>query len=178
MSDSLSIARALSESSLIPRAFQSRPGDVLIALDISKRLGLSPFEVLNGITIINGKPTFNAQFSIALANSRGPFMDRISYDVEGSGIGISVTAKATLKDGSLASATVSMEMAHGEGWTKNPKYKSMPEHMLKLRAATFLIRTTCPEILLGMHSTEEIADVLAAKKTGQKIESLNAKIAK
>ena len=77
---------------------------------------------------------------------------------------ITVTATAILRKGGKAiSSTVSMEMAFKEEWTKNPKYESMPLHMLTYRAATFLIKTHCPEILFGMHTTDELEDIQFSK---------------
>lgn len=169
-------AKILSDSALIPKSFQGRPGDVLVALGIAKRLDLSAFEVLNALTIINGRPTFAAQFVIALANTRGPFATRIQFKSEGTAEALSITAFAKMHDGTVASATTTMEMARREGWTKNPKYFSMPEHMLRYRAATYLVRQFCPEILLGLSTKEEIEDVHLAKDESKKaIEALNAK---
>ena len=173
---SLRQAKFLADSTLIPEKFRGRIGDVLVAIGIAKRLKISPFEVLNALVMIQGRATFSAQFIIALAHTRGPFKSRIQYKTEGQGEAISVSAFATMPDDSTAQATVTMETAKKEGWTRNPKYQSMPEHMLRYRAAIFLVRQYCPEILLGMQTKEEIEDVqIATSET--KIESLNAKIA-
>ena len=52
-----------------------------------------------------------------------------------------------------------MKMARQEGWTKNSKYQSMPEYMLKNRAATFFGRQYIPDLLLGVQTSEEIVDI-------------------
>jgi hypothetical protein len=51
-------------------------------------------------------------------------------------------------------------MAVREGWyTKSDsKWKTMPEVMLRYRAAAFFGRLYAPEIMLGMHSSEEVVD--------------------
>jgi hypothetical protein len=56
----------------------------------------------------------------------------------------------------VVEATATMEMAEADGWTKNPKYRSMPEHMLRWRAAAMLVRLYVPEVLLGFYTTEEV----------------------
>ena len=73
-----------------------------------------------------------------------------------------VTAQAVDNFGELMEATVTSEMAIAEKWTTNPKYRSMAEHMLRWRAAAFLIRLYMPEVMMGMQSIEEIEDVTAA----------------
>ena len=56
---------------------------------------------------------------------------------------------------------VSMIMAAKEGWySKNgSKWQTMPELMLRYRAAAFFGRLNVPEILLGMKTVEEIVDI-------------------
>jgi hypothetical protein len=52
-------------------------------------------------------------------------------------------------------------MAKDEGWlTKNgSKWRTMPELMLKYRAAAFFARTECPEALYGFQTSDEVEDV-------------------
>jgi hypothetical protein len=64
-----------------------------------------------------------------------------------------------------------MREAIAEGWTKNAKYRTLPELMLRYRAATLLIRTHVPEVLNGMHMVEEIEDVAIATKDVTPIKS-------
>ena len=56
-------------------------------------------------------------------------------------------------------SAVSMRMARQEGWTKNQKYSSMPELMLRNRAATFFGRQYIPDLLLGVQTSEEVVDI-------------------
>jgi hypothetical protein len=55
-----------------------------------------------------------------------------------------------------------MAMAEAEGWTKNPKYRTMPDQMLRYRSATMLIRLFAPEVMMGLPVAEEI-DVVQAR---------------
>jgi hypothetical protein len=50
-------------------------------------------------------------------------------------------------------------MAKLEGWTRNSKYQSMPELMLRNRAATFFGRQYIPDLLLGVQTSEEVVDI-------------------
>ena len=43
-----------------------------------------------------------------------------------------------------------MAQAMKEGWTKNSKYKSIPEQMLRWRSSAWLINLYRPEVLLGL----------------------------
>jgi hypothetical protein len=56
-----------------------------------------------------------------------------------------------------------MEMAKAEGWLDKPgsKWKTMPELMLKYRAAAFFGRLYAPEIMMGLYSADEVVDIAA-----------------
>jgi hypothetical protein len=76
---------------------------------------------------------------------------------------------AWAKDGSgevLESTPVTIAMAKAEGWhgKNGSKWKTMPEQMLRYRAATFFARAYCPEITLGMRTQEEIIDITPAEE--------------
>ena len=60
----------------------------------------------------------------------------------------------------VESSKISMEMAVKEGWyTKNgSKWKTMPEQMLRYRAASFFGRVYAPKLLMGLRSVEEEQD--------------------
>lgn len=62
----------------------------------------------------------------------------------------------------LESAEISMEMAVKEGWyQKNgSKWQTMPEQMLRYRAASFFGRIYAPELLMGIKTYEEEMDAI------------------
>jgi len=56
---------------------------------------------------------------------------------------------------------ISIGMANAEGWlSKNgSKWQTMPELMLRYRAAAFFARLYAPDITLGMQTSEELHDI-------------------
>lgn len=69
--------------------------------------------------------------------------------------------KSKGSDEVLESSPISIEMAIKEGWyTKaGSKWQTMPEQMLRYRAASFWTRAYAPEISMGMHTVEEMQDI-------------------
>jgi len=156
-------AKSLCESNLVPTQYQGQEGlpNCLVALEMSKRMNLSPLTVMQNLNVIHGKPSWSAQFisSIVIGCNRFKNFD---YVVEGSSESLSVQCIAIrLEDDKLVKGTaVTMKMAREEGWTvKNKKYQSMPEIMLKARAATFFGRQYIPDLLLGVQTSEEVIDI-------------------
>lgn len=176
------MAQSLAKAALVPASFKGKADDIYFVLMMAMELEIQPITALNSMYVVGGRPAMYTSLAIALANQRGPFSTPINWKSEGEGDNLKVMAHAKLKgSGDIAKAVVSMEMAKAEGWTKNKKYSTMPEHMLKYRAAIFLIRTTCPEVLNGLHTKEEIEDIelsesvdVTPSKDATTIKELNA----
>lgn len=154
------VAKMFASSKLIPSHLQGNVADCAIALHMAERLNEDPLVVMQNITVINGRAGWSAQYMIGRANRSGMIRGRIRWRTDGTGDAMVVTAIATLADGDEdITASASMAMAKAEGWTRNAKYASMPEHMLRWRSATMLIRLYMPEIMLGIPTADEVEDV-------------------
>lgn len=162
-------AKLFASSPLIPQHLRNggpeqAMANCYIALKMARTMGEDPLVVLQNIHVVNGKAGFATQYMIARANSSGVFKGRINWRVDRSDASnLKVTAYATLADTEeLVEFTCDMAMAQAEGWTKNPKYKSMGEVMLRYRSAAFLVRFYAPDVMLGYHTADEVEDVYAA----------------
>ena len=155
-------AKSLCESDLVPKSYQGQKGlpNCLVAIEMSKRMKLSPLTVMQNLNVIHGTPTWSAQFITSQILGCGRFTN-FDYLVKGEGDTLEVQCVATrLEDQKIVKGTtVSMRMARLEGWTRNSKYQSMPELMLKNRAATFFGRQYIPDLLLGVQTSEEVVDI-------------------
>ena len=151
------VAKMFAASELVPPHLRGKMADCLIAYAIAKRTREEPLVVLQNIYFVSGRAGWSATYMIAKANRSGVFARRINWRVEGEGKNLRVTAVATLADsGEPVEATASMAMAEAEGWTKNPKYRTMPDQMLRYRSATMLIRLFAPEVMMGLPVADEI----------------------
>jgi hypothetical protein len=175
------LAKAFSMSGMVPPHFQGKPEACLVAMLYAEQLGEHPMLLFQEISVINGRPNTSARFAIARANKSGLLQGPITWKSKGQGDALEVTASAVLRDtGEVITATVSMKEAAADGWTRNPKYKSIPEQMLRWRAATRLINLYMPEVLFGLGVREE-AEVRPAQVTvessGSVVADLNRQIA-
>lgn len=174
------MAVALVSSDLVPEQFRGKDklGNALIALELSQRIGASPMAVMQNLNIIHGKPSWSSTFIIAALNSCGRFSP-IRFKVEGSGDNATCVAWAYDKATGevLEGPASSIAMAKAEGWlTKNgSKWKTMPDLMLRYRAAAFFGRLYAPDILSGMQTAEEVRDNANTLKT-QKFSDINSRL--
>lgn len=156
-----SFAETLSKSKIIPDTFQGNPASCLIALDMANRMRRNPLEVMQAMYVVHGKPSFSSSFLISLINSCG-FYEPLRFRFEGEGEGRSCMAwTVDRRTGeTVEGPVVSIKMAREEGWFAKPgsKWKTMPEVMLRYRAASFFSRAYCPDLTGGFHSSEEVQD--------------------
>ena len=159
-------------SNLVPATFKGDIGGCLIALNMANRMGADPLQVMQSLYIVHGKPSFSSAFLIACFNQCGRYT-AIRYemfgerDTDGWGCKAYTTERATGE--LIEGVAVTIGMAKAEGWfgKAGSKWKTMPELMMRYRAATFLIRSVAPEIALGFQSTEEVRDVIDITDTAQ-----------
>lgn len=155
------VAKMLSSSSLVPKEYQGRVDNAMIALEMANRIGASPLMVMQNLHIIQGRPSWSSPFIIASLNSCGRFSP-LRFIQSGEGDSYGYEAHAEDKKGELLKGPkIDWKMVKEEGWlSKNgSKWKTMPELMFRYRSAAFFGRLYAPDILMGMHSVEEIIDI-------------------
>ncbi len=155
------MATELSKSDLIPASYKNKPSNCLIAIELSNRLNQSPYLIMQNMHVINGRPSWASTFIISCINASGKFEGCLKFQMNEEMTQCRAYAVEKITGKKLTSPLVSMEMAQAEGWlTKNgSKWKTMPELMLRYRAAAFFGRLYCPEIMNGMLTMEEAKDI-------------------
>jgi hypothetical protein len=157
-------AKALASSQLIPKHFQGQVADCIIALEMAQRIGASPFAVLQNLYIVHGSPAWSSKFLIACINACGRFSPLRYKQIGTKGEdswGMVAWAK-DLNDGEvLESPEVTIAIAKAEGWfsKQGSKWQTIPELMLRYRAATFFARTYCPDLTMGIVTNDEAYDM-------------------
>ena len=178
--DAQRIAKALASSTLIPTQFQGQQGfaNCLVALEIANRMNISPFLAMQHLHVIHGRPSWSSSFIIAMVNGSGRFTP-LRFEMSGEGDAMACFAVATdvKSEQELKGPTITIAMAKKEGWfSKNgSKWQTMPELMIRYRAAAFWGRLYASDLLLGIQSQEEVVDVELVN-VSTNLDELNAKI--
>jgi hypothetical protein len=154
------IAKLLSSSDLVPNQYKGNIANTMVALEMAHRMNASPLMVMQNLHIIHGRPSWGSSFIIASLNSCGRFG---TLRFESTPTSCKVVTMDKQSGAILEGPTVTMEMAKLEGWLDKPgsKWKTMPELMLKYRAAAFFGRLYAPEIMMGLYSADEVVDIAA-----------------
>ena len=158
--EAMELAKTLASSQLIPKAFQQRPGDVFVAMMWSHSLGIPIVQGLQGIAVINGKPSLYGDALLAVCMGSGKMAD-IEETVTGNADNLTATCKVTRRGKPTpVVSTFSMADARAAGLLGKPgPWKQYTSRMLKMRARAFALRDAFPDVLSGIASAEEMQDV-------------------
>lgn len=158
----MQMAKALASSTIVPQTFQKNEANCLIAIEQAQRLRVSPMMVMQNLHVIQGRPSWSSKFLIAAINNSGKFDMELQFEEtqDKDGKPFSCTAWTTKNGRKVNGMTVDMDMAKEEGWlSKNgSKWKTMPQLMLRYRAASFFSSLNCPELTMGLYTREEMQD--------------------
>lgn len=161
----LRMADNLADSNFVPEKFRGKPADLVFGMDIAHRTGMGLLPVLQSVFFVGGKPGFEAKFLIACLNATRRF-SAIDYEEGGEGDAQYCVAFATdLKTNKVKRGTkITIALAKAEGWytRSGSKWKTMPDQMLRYRAASFFIRAFAPDVALGMQTVDELQESVQA----------------
>ena len=156
------LAKALSQSTIVPKEYQGNEANAMVAIEIAQRLQTSPLMVMQNLNVIQGRPSWSAQFLIAMVNGSGKYEMELQFDEKQDEKGKPFSCQCwTMRHGrKVTGIKITMDMAEKEGWLRKngSKWQTMPQVMLRYRSASFFARMNCPELTLGYYSKDEVLD--------------------
>ncbi|OOY20857.1 hypothetical protein BMI86_10140 [Thioclava sp. DLFJ5-1] len=158
LDEALKVADYLANSSIVPKDFQGKPGNILVAIQWGTELGLAPLQAMQSIAVINGRPSLWGDTVLGLCRASGA-LEYMNEELDEE----SMTATCTVKrkgDPSEVVSTFSMADADKAGLSrKDGPWKTYPKRMLQMRARGFALRDTFPDVLRGLYVAEEAQDM-------------------
>ena len=156
------MAKAFAGSTIVPKDYQGHFENGLVAIELATRMKISPLAVMQNLDIIQGRPSWRASFLIGMINGSGKYDTELQFLEEQDKNGKPFACTCwTEKDGrKVTGIKVDMNMVNAEGWNRKPgsKWVTMPQVMLRYRAASFFARMNCPELTSGLYTAEEVSE--------------------
>lgn len=155
----ITFSKHLADSDLVPKDFQRKPGNCLIALQWGAELGLKPLQAVQSIAVINGRPAMWGDALMALVRS-SPVCEWIIEEDDGK----TATCRVKRRGEPEQARTFSIDDAKNAGLSgKSGPWTQYPKRMRQLRARAFALRDVFADVLRGMAMAEEAQDIPAGE---------------
>jgi hypothetical protein len=166
--EALRFADYLANADIVPKDFQKKPGNILVAIQWGMELGLQPMQAMQNIAVINGRPSLWGDAVLALVLSH-PLCEDVVERYEGDPASENYKAVCIAKrkgredkvgEFSVADARLAGLLDKAGPW------KQYRDRMLKMRARAFALRDQFADVLKGMPIAEEVRDISPEREVG------------
>ena len=162
-------ANMAAKSSMVPRDYLGKPENIMLAIQMGSELGLSPMQAIQNIAVVNGRPAVWGDAMPGLVKASGVCKDIIET-IEGDGDTMVAVCVAHRHGAEPVTSRFSVADAKKAGlWGKQGPWQQYPKRMLQMRARGFALRDAFPDVLRGLISSEEAADIPADGFAGSTI---------
>lgn len=150
------LAKRLYSAKVFPRTVESV--DMAFAILLAgHELGFSPMASARGITLVSGKVSLGADFTVAACTKHRDVCRYFSI-IESNA---TQATYETHREGAPkpVALTYTFDMAKRAGLTGSQTWRSHPEAMLRARCAAALARSTYPDLVGGCYDPDEAAEI-------------------
>ena len=161
LNEAMELANMLANSNLVPKSYQGKPGDVLVACQWGSEIGLKPLQALQNIAVINNVPAVWGDAIVALVRGSGlcEYIDQ-EWDPQTK----TATCRVKRKGEPEQVRTFSEEDARIAGHLNKDTYKKNLQRMCSIRARAFALRDVFADVLKGLKVAEEVEDYPAERE--------------
>jgi len=157
----LRISEMFAKSDLVPDSYKNKPANIFLAVSAGASLGLAPFQAMQNIAVINGKPSIFGDALLAMVRN-----DKRCLSVKESIVGDAMNRTATCIVSRLSpngeteviSSSFCLGDAQKAGLLNRGPWKSYPDRMLQMRARGFALRDAFADVIGGLITSEEAQD--------------------
>lgn len=163
LTEAMESAKLIAASGLCPAEYRGKPQDVLAAIVMGAELGVTPFQSLQNIAVINGRPTMWGDLVLAIVRRSG-IMEYIR-EREPDEADQAEEGRCEVKrvgDAEPVIRRFTVQMADDAGLIKRSgtsgPWATYRGRMLQMRARSWALRDAFPDVLKGLQLREEVED--------------------
>ena len=161
------LATVVSKSGMAPKSLDSVE-KCTVAIMHGLELGLTPMAALQSIAVVNGMPTVFGDGLLALVRASG-LLEDLQETVESDAAGPTVAVCKVKRLGQASWVVQSFTRAEAQKaslWKKAGPWSQYPQRMMQMRARSWALRDAFADVLRGLHSAEEVADMADVTAAG------------
>jgi hypothetical protein len=164
-------AERAARSGMVPSGYIGKPDAIVIAVQMGSELGLAPMQAINSIAVVNGRPSVFGDALIGICRA-SPVCQDIIETLTGEGDAMEAVCVAKRAGSTPVTARFTMADAKKAGLVgKSGPWSQYPKRMLQMRARGFALRDAFPDVLRGLITAEEAADIPPDTFTGTTIDA-------
>jgi hypothetical protein len=156
-------AEMAARSGMVPKDYIGKPDAILIAVDLGAELGFKRMQALQGIAVINGRPSVWGDALWALVVSQ-PSLENTREWIEGEGDNMTAYCEIKRRGRDAIVGKFSVAEAKKAGLFGKNIWAAYPSRMLQMRARAFAARDAYADALKGLQMAEEVMDYQADEK--------------
>lgn len=157
LDEAIRFSEVLAKSDFVPKDYQRKPGNILVAIQMGAEVGLAPMQAIQNIAVINGRPSLWGDAMLALVMAH-PECEGVEEDADLGAGWANCTVRRQGRKPVTRQFTVD-EAKQANLWGKNI-WKQYPQRMLQMRARSWALRDAFPDALKGLGSAEENRDIV------------------
>jgi len=168
LQEAMELAKVFADSDLVPKEYKVKPANCVIAIKMGEEVGLSPFQALQSICVINGKPSIYGDAGLGVVMASGELTDMKEEDdgetatctMNRKGYPNPVTRSFSAADAQRIQMYETDRQGAGS-WkplASRVTWKNHPKRMRQWRARWWVMRDLFPDKLKGLRGAEEIEE--------------------
>lgn len=161
----MQVSKVMATAGVLPQALRGKPADVFVTIMYGQELAMTPMQAIQGIYVVNGRPSLAGQTWLALVRRAGHRMyvpcrecgtapdlhtpdsgHRYVPDHDETRCTVTIVRKDS---GEQHTETFTWDQAVAAKLTGKDVWKSWPKRMLLWRAVSSCATVICPEVALG-----------------------------
>lgn len=165
------LAEIIYKSGTAPRG--TNPQSLMISIMRGLEVGLMPFQAIDKIPVVNGRPLIMGEAALSLVRGSGK-AGYVKEWIEGEGDKRIAYCEAKRGEEVITRMFGVADAKKAGLWGKGGPWSQYPDRMLQMRARAFCLRDGFPDVLGGLYLKEEFDGVTIEAEPVEAAEPINA----
>lgn len=174
MNSIFKVANIMSQGvSTVPKHLQGNPADCMAVIIQATQWNMNPFAVAQKTHVVSGTLGYESQLVNAVVSTSGAIISKFKYEYQGDGLNMSCRVGAILKGENDITWNEYMYIRDVK-IQNSPLWKTNPKQQIAYLQVKNWTRLYAPECILGVYSTDELANTRSIKDNSDNNEKVQS----
>jgi hypothetical protein len=137
----------------VPARYRGKPDDAMVAIDYGLELGMKPMQALQGVAVVNGRPTLYGDAMLGIVMASGLLASMREWMVSSDNRDQVAACCEVRRRGAPTAVLQTFSVGQAKKarlWAKKGSWAEHPTRMLQMRARAFALRDAFADVLTGL----------------------------